>query len=209
MLRGSRYAAGIVLCCLLLTCACSPGAVTAATKVTVTGSVVDASGAPIPGASVLLIDTAAGNPTATATPGPGPLALSCFQATTDGTAAHEPCTSARQATTDRTGAYSFTVNGAETQDSTGSLITFVAASFLPARPGHPAEAGTSAAFQIGQPDVTVPTLRSWGASVITSTVAGQLVATWPGLPRADGTSPTSSLDFVDAAGAVVWTSSGA
>ncbi|MGH2718353.1 MAG: hypothetical protein ACRDJU_07220 [Actinomycetota bacterium] len=209
VLRRCASASCLAVVCLIAT-ACSPGVVTATSRVSITGRVLDASGTPIAGATVLLVALAAPTSTAETALGPGPEALACFLAPAATAQALSPCATARQATTDRNGRYAFTMNGAETDSAGGAPITFVAASMLPRTPGRAAEPGTSASFSVQHDQVAVPALRSWGASLTTVTASGQLVTSWPSPTAAEAKNPSSDdLAFISSSGSPVWTVSNA
>ncbi|HEU5001156.1 MAG TPA: hypothetical protein VFW71_00035 [Actinomycetota bacterium] len=196
--RGGRcgralLAAGVVVA--LVATGCTRSRISSDATVTVSGSVVDASGSPVPGAKVALVKEAdLGEVLGGLTLALSKLGLSCF-------VAHQPsfCARARRATTDSSGSFAYTLSGADTQGSVGNADTL---DVTAVGPGGAAAGGTTVAFTVQTATLALPALRLWGATPGVATGGGPQPSyrvTWPDLPSSIGGSASYGVRFVDGA----------
>lgn len=164
---------------------CTVSKVDSAAAVSLTGTVQDAAGNPVPGARVSMLKEAdLGEFLTGATFALSTLGLACL-------VQHPPafCARARTATSDASGHFTFHLKGSDTQGSVGNADNFDLAA-----------AGTTVRFRVQQAALQIPPLRTWGASLDVTPAAGSspIRVSRPSLPAAYGASPSYTLTFGDA-----------
>lgn len=191
MRRGKALlAVGMALAVLA---GCTRSRISSGATVTVSGSVVTASGAPVPGAKVALVKEAdLGEVLGGLTLALGTLGLSCL-------VAHQPsfCARARRATADGAGSFSYTLTGADTQGSIGNAdtldVTAVGAS-------EAAAGSATVAFTVQTATLALPALHLWGAAPSLTAAGGGRAAdrvSWPDLPASIGGHVSYGVRFLD------------
>lgn len=115
------------------------------------------------------------------------------------------CGDAREADVGADGAYSFQLEGSDTQGSVGQASDFDLTATAPRPDGG--EYVTSTRFEIQTEQLELPRLGFWDATLTVSADAATIRAEWPALPASLGESPSYSLRFLDTGadpGALVW-----
>jgi len=190
--RRVLLAAGVALA--VLAAGCTRSRISSDATVSVTGSVVTAAGAPVPGAKVALVKEAdLGEVLGGLTLALSTLWLSCF-------VAHQPsfCARARRAATDGAGSFSYTLSGADTQGSIGNADTL---DVTAVGPGGASAGGTTVAFTVQATTLALPALHLWGAAPSLAPGGGRpsYRVSWPELPASIGATPSYGLLFMDQA----------
>ena len=162
---------------------CTASKLDRSAAVSLTGTVVDAAGAPLAGTRVVLLKEAdLGEVFASLVTTLGTLGLACL-------APQLPsfCSGVRRTTTDGSGAFSFQLKGSDTQGSVGNADSFDLAA-----------AGTNVRFRIQRTSLAIPTLRVWnGAVSVSGSSSGALQVRRADLPASYGGSPSYSVTFRD------------
>lgn len=176
---------------------CGMSAVESDATVTVSGRALDASGAPLADAPVLLIRQAdIGQVVFGSILAVGTLSAICF--------APDPpaiCDRARTAKTDADGRYVFEVKGSDTQGSLGTEATMNVVFS-----GRSAKTSTTVSFVARDEEVTVPDARLWNLDADVAQRAGGIQLSWRPLSRAAGAKASYSAQLYDAdTGTALWT----
>ena len=190
-----KIVAIVISSVLLAACGIQQSGLDANTTVTIAGKVV-ADGKPLAATKVVLLkeldlgEVVGGLFVTTAS-----LGLACLSD-------HPPAlcsNNAHLATTDLTGAFSFSVKGGQTQGSLGTASTMEVMAHVPARASEVAGAASMAEFQVQTATLALPDLRIWQPDLSWS--AGDRPA-WSPVPGTG--SATYSVEFYDLHGGQWW-----
>lgn len=171
-----------------LTTACTRSPVAPDATITISGHALAASGKPLASAQVHLYKEADfGEAIIGSTLLLGSLGGICLLP-----GAPAVCHQGRSATTDASGAYRFTIKGADTQGLVGDAATMDVVF---------ADAGASSTvqFKVTSETVSLPAARVWGTPPTVATGSGSITVGYRPVASAYGTGATYSAQFVDAA----------